>query len=167
MIRLTPFKVRRSNAPRDTVTVAPEPEPPPADPNAQRILIVDDDAVFVKATWMKLRSAGFNVMVARDSSEAIAALSEYPTDVVLMDVNFPPDVSHGGMGSWDGFQLMYWLRGLATAKAPRFIFVSNSDSPAFRAQAQRLGAVAYFRKPVSNEDLLTALNQGTDRYSAA
>jgi CheY-like chemotaxis protein len=160
MITLTPFKIRGSNVPRETVTVAPEPESPPADPNAQRILIVDDDAVFVKATSMKLRSAGFNVMVARDSAQAIAALSENPTDVVLMDINFPPDVAHGGMGSWDGFQLMYWLRGLATAKAPRYIFVSNSDSPALRAQAQRLGAIAYLRKPVNHEELLTALNQG-------
>jgi CheY-like chemotaxis protein len=159
MIRLTPIKIYSSDAPRGTVTDAREPEALPADPNAKRILIVDDDPVFVKATSMKLQSAGFNVMAARDSSQAIAALSEHPADVVLMDVNFPPDVSHG-MGSWDGFQLMYWLRGLAIAKAPRFIFVSNSGSPNLRARAKSLGAVAYLRKPVDNEELLEVLYQG-------
>ena len=90
--------------------------------------------------------------------EAIAALGEEPADAVLMDINFPPDVCNGGMGSWDGFQIMYWMRGLPTAKNTRFIMVSGSDSAAYRQQAKQLGAAAYFLKPLDHEQLFTAIN---------
>lgn len=127
-------------------------------PHGKRVLIVDDDAIFLRATAMKLQAAGLQVATARESSEAIAALSENPADAVLMDIEFPPDVCNGGMGSWDGFQLMNWLRGLPTARGARFIMVSNSDSPERRKRAKDQGAVGYFTKPLNHEQLFAAVN---------
>ena len=124
----------------------------------KRVLIVDDDPVFLKATEMKLRSAGFQVRTAAEGSEAIAALGEQPADAILMDITFQPDVCNGGMGSWDGFQIMTWLRGNPAAKGARFIMVSNSDSAADRQRAKQLGAVAYFQKPLDHDRLLAAVN---------
>lgn len=130
----------------------------PANAEGKRVLIVDDDAVFVKATSMKLRSSGFQVRAARDASEAIEALRDDPADAILMDINFPPDVCNGGMGSWDGFQIMNWLRSLPTAKGARFIMVSFSDSPEYRTRAAKLGAMAYLPKPVQFAELFEAMN---------
>jgi CheY-like chemotaxis protein len=127
-------------------------------PDGKRVLIVDDDPVFLTATAMKLRSAGFQVRTAKESSEAIAALGDQPADAVLMDITFQPDVCNGGMGSWDGFQIMTWLRGIPAAKGARFIMVSNSDSESDRQRAQRIGAVAYFHKPVDHARLIAAVN---------
>jgi CheY-like chemotaxis protein len=124
----------------------------------KRVLIVDDDPVFLATTTAKLQSAGFHVRTAREGAEAIAALGEGPTDAILMDITFEPDVCNGGMGSWDGFQIMSWLRGSPAAKGARFIVVSNSDSAADRQRAQRLGVVAYFRKPLDYDQLLAAVN---------
>jgi DNA-binding response OmpR family regulator len=124
----------------------------------KRVLIVDDDPVFLKATAMKLQSAGFLVRTAKESAEAIAALSDQPADAVLLDITFQPDVCNGGMGSWDGFQIMTWLRGNPAAKGARFIMVSSSDSAADRQRAQKLGAVAYFQKPLDHDRLLAAVN---------
>ena len=126
--------------------------------NGKRVLIVDDDPVFLAATSAKLRSAGLQVRTARESSEAIAALGEQPADAVLMDITFEPDVCNGGMGSWDGFQIMVWLRGNPAAKGARFIMVTNSDSAEDRQRAQKLGAVAYFQKPLDHDQLLAAVN---------
>jgi CheY-like chemotaxis protein len=126
----------------------------------KRLLIVDDDPVFLKATAMKMQSAGFHVRTATEGSEAIAALGEQPADAILMDITFQPDVCNGGMGSWDGFQIMAWLRGNPAAKGARFIMVSNSDSAADRQRAQQLGAVAYFQKPLDHDRLLAAVNAG-------
>jgi DNA-binding response OmpR family regulator len=126
----------------------------------KRVLIVDDDPIFLKATAMKLQSAGFQVRTATEGSEAIAALGEEPADAVLMDIDFQPDVCNGGMGSWDGFQIMTWLRGNPAAKGARFIMVSNSDSVANRQRARQLGAVAYFQKPLDHDRLLAAVNAG-------
>ena len=124
----------------------------------KRVLIVDDDPVFLKATAMGLQSAGFHVTTATESSEAIAVLGEQPADAIVIDINFQPDVGHGGMGSWDGFQLMSWLRGNPGASGARFIIVSNSDSAANRQRAQQCGAVAYFQKPLDHARLVAALN---------
>jgi len=122
------------------------------------VLIVDDDPIFLKATAAKLQAAGFHVRTATEGSEVISTLGEEPADAILMDITFQPDVSSGGMGSWDGFQIMTWLRGYPAAKGARFIMVSNSDSESDRRRAKRLGAVAYFQKPVDHEQLFAAVN---------
>jgi CheY-like chemotaxis protein len=129
-----------------------------ANPTGKRVLIVDDDFVFLKVTAAKLKSAGFRVSTASESAEAITALGEQPADAILLDVNFQPDVCNGGMGSWDGFQLMSWLRGSPAAKGARFIMISSSDAAADRERAKKLGAVAYLHKPVNQEQLLALVN---------
>ncbi len=148
-----------SPPPEAAVPAAPsDTEGTQANVQGKRVLIVDDDLVFLTATTMKLQTAGFQVRTAREGSEAIAALGEHPADVVLMDIAFQPDVCNGGMGSWDGFQIMSWLRGNPATRGARFIMVSNSDSAADRQRALQLGAVAYFQKPVDHDRLLAALN---------
>ena len=148
-----------SPPPEAAIPAAPsDTEGTQANVEGKRVLIVDDDPVFLEATAMKLQAAGFRVRTARESSEAIAALDEEPADTVLMDITFQPDVCYGGMGSWDGFQIMTWLRGNPAAKGARFIIVSNSDSASDRQRAQQLGAVGYFQKPLDHDRLLAALN---------
>jgi CheY-like chemotaxis protein len=152
-------KATHAPSPEAVVQEAPAPmEGTPANPQGKRVLIVDDDPVFLMATATRLQSAGFQVRTARESAEAIAALGDEPADAVLMDINFQPDVCNGGMGSWDGFQLMTWLRGNPAAKGARFIMVSNSGSPADRQRAQQLGVVAYFQKPLDHVQLFAAVN---------
>ncbi len=136
----------------------PSVETEPAKLNGKCVLIVDDDPVFLTATAAKLRSAGFQVNTAKEGPEAITALGEQRADTILLDINFPPDVGSGGTGSWDGFQLMIWLRGHPCARGTRFIMVSNSDSESDRRRAQKLGTVAYFQKPLDHAKLLAALN---------
>jgi CheY-like chemotaxis protein len=136
----------------------PSPEGPQTNPQGKRVLIVDDDPIFLLTTRTKLQSAGLQVRTATEASEAIAALGEQPVDAVLMDITFQPDVCNGGMGSWDGFQIMTWLRGNPAARGARFIMVSNSDSAADRQRAQALGAAAYFNKPLDHAQLLAAVN---------
>jgi CheY-like chemotaxis protein len=138
----------------------PCPEGTEAPAEGKRVLVVDDDLIFLKVTANKLQTAGYHVSTARESSAAIAALGDEPVDAVLMDINFPPDVCNGGMGSWDGFQIMAWLRGNPAARGARFIMVSASDSASDRQRAQQLGAAAYFHKPLDFEKLLQAINTG-------
>ena len=163
------FKVFGFGSSEHATPVSPPAEPAvpaaPADTEetqatvpGKRVLIVDDDPVFLEATAMKLRTAGFRVRTAREGSEAIAALGEEPADAILMDIAFDPDVGHGGMGSWDGFQIMSWLRGNPAASGARFIMVSNSDSASERQRARQLGAVAYFQKPLDYDRLLAVVN---------
>ena len=145
-------------APTDTAEAPSVPDGTKENLQGKRVLIVDDDRVFLTLTAAKLKSAGFRVRTARESAEAITALGEEAVDAVLMDITFAPDVCNGGMGSWDGFQLLTWLRGFPTAKGARFIMVSNSDAESDRQRAQRLGAVAYLHKPLDHDHLLALVN---------
>ena len=124
----------------------------------KKVLVVDDDAVIRMTTGSKFQKAGYQVRTAGDCSEAIAAVGENPPDIILVDLNFPPDVSNGGLVAWDGFRLMHWLRGLQNTGEARFIVISGSDSTDSRRRAMASGAAAYFQKPLDHERLLTFLH---------
>src|SRR5215831_18313210 len=81
----------------------------------KKILIIDDDAVVVKTTAMKLKAAGYAVAAASDASSAIEAVHNAVPDVILLDMSFPPDVAHGS-AAWDGRMIISWLRRFKEAQ---------------------------------------------------
>jgi len=118
--------------------------------NRQKILIVDDDAVVVKAMSMKLEPAGYEVVSAADGSEAISAARKEKPDLILLDVNFPADVNQ----SWDGFKVIAWLQRVDEAKGTPVIVISGGETAKFKTRALQAGAIAYLQKPVDNDELL-------------
>jgi CheY-like chemotaxis protein len=141
----------------------PQPQPKPARPEVVclgkrgTILLVDDDEVILKTTSAKLESAGYAVVVARDCAEAIGAAGRQTPDVILLDLTFPPDVAAGGMGAWDGLQLMHWMRGLKNTRGASFFVITSSDSPELKKRARAAGVAAFFNKPLDHEKLLEAI----------
>jgi CheY-like chemotaxis protein len=51
-----------------------------------RILIIDDDPIFVKATTAILESHGYQVDSAQGGDEGLAKMQEYKPNLVLLDV---------------------------------------------------------------------------------
>ena len=117
----------------------------------KKILIVDDNSVIRKTTSFKLASAGYEPVTAADASEAISALREQRPELILLDLSFPPDVANGGRMTWDGFQLMSWLKREGT-NVP-FIVITSSDASVKEA-AMGSGASAFFQKPLKFPELL-------------
>src|SRR6185503_7573559 len=91
--------------------VEAQPSTTPQPTGRKIILVIDDNLVFQKAMLMKLRSRGYDVMTAEDGSAASAAMRRLKPDLILLDMNFPPDVANGGGIAWDGFLILRWLRG--------------------------------------------------------
>jgi DNA-binding response OmpR family regulator len=52
----------------------------------RKILIVDDDPVFVKSTSLVLEAHGYDVDSARNGAEGLAKIEQEPPDLVLLDV---------------------------------------------------------------------------------
>ena len=127
--------------------------------STQKILVVDDNPIVVKTLQMQLAKAGFTVAVAMDGSEAISAVRREKPDLIVLDISFPPDVSHGGGIPWDGFLIMQWLRRLDEAKTTPIIIITGEDPAKYQAQAMKLGATAFFAKPVDNHDLVEMINR--------
>src|SRR5262245_30652927 len=69
--------------------------------NVKRILLVDDDKIILKTTAYKLKAAGYEVLTAEDGGSAIRQARQLLPHLILLDLNFPPDVSHGGGIPWD------------------------------------------------------------------
>ena len=127
--------------------------------SANKILVVDDNPVVVKTIQMQLVKAGFAVVTALDGSEAISAVRREKPDLIVLDINFPPDVASGGGIPWDGFLIMQWLRRLDEAKNTPIIIVTGENPAKYRDQAMKLGATAFFTKPVDNEGLVEMVAQ--------
>jgi CheY-like chemotaxis protein len=137
--------------------------------NRKKILIVDDSAIILRALSMKLKASGYDVLTAVDGSEAVAAARQQKPDLILLDINFPPDVGHGGGVPWDGFLIMDWLRRIEGAKSIPVIVITGGDPAKLKDRALALGAVSFFQKPVDNDKLLAVIHQtlGEDTPPAA
>ena len=64
--------------------------------SGDRVLIIDDDPAFVKATEVVLESHGYQVDSARDGDEGLAKMEQWKPDLVLLDVmmNWPLEGVH-------------------------------------------------------------------------
>jgi two-component system, chemotaxis family, chemotaxis protein CheY len=132
------------------------------------ILVVDDSAVSRRIVIRAL-PPGWDVIVtqAANGSEALAALSDKPHAVVLLDLNMP---------IMDGYEFLEALsaREISVAAAaaaapdaaigapvprPIIIVLSGDVQPQARARVTALGARAFVKKPVRAESILDALKE--------
>ena len=82
----------------------------------KKILLVDDDPVFLEVYRKKLLSAGFQVDIASDGLAAIRLLHFTPPDVVVLDVIVP---------KFSGLEILKFLQSQKTLKDVRVIILSS------------------------------------------
>src|SRR5690349_15606882 len=121
------------------------------------ILVIDDSLVFQKAMLMKLRTYGYDVMTAEDGSAALAAVGRLKPDLILLDINFPPDVANGGGLGWDGFLILRWLRRTNEAANVPVIAVTGGDLNLYREHCKEAGILDLLPKPLDHELLLSKI----------
>jgi DNA-binding response OmpR family regulator len=121
------------------------------------ILVVDDNLVFQRAISMMLRARGYDVMTAEDGSAAVTAIGRLKPDLILLDVNFPPDVAHGGGLAWDGFVILDWLRRMREGVDVPVIAVTGGDLNLYRKRCKEAGILDLLGKPVDQELLVTKI----------
>ena len=143
-------------APGALLSLSPEPETQKTGPHVPRILIADDNIVILKALSIKLKSKGYEVRTAMDGSTAVSCVRRERPDLIILDINFPPDVV--GLG-WDGFKVIAWLRRVDEARGTPLIVISGGDATKLKTRAIEEGAIAYFQKPVKNDELLATIKQ--------
>jgi CheY-like chemotaxis protein len=127
--------------------------------NGKRVLIVDDNPAILKSLSFLLAAQGYQPSIARDGGEAACAVCRERPDLILLDINFPADVGHGGGVPWDGFLIMGWLRKMEEAREVPIIFISGDDAYTSSRKSLAAGAVAFLHKPIRSQELLTAVRQ--------
>ena len=110
----------------------------------KHILVVDDDPD-VAQMLERYFGRSYNVTVARDGGEALAAADrEPPPDLVLLDIMMP---------GIDGLGVAHRLRMMPELKQVPIIFVTAKDGPMDVIKGIQAGARNYITKPFKLEDL--------------
>ena len=112
----------------------------------KRILIVEDDLPTAAALGIRLKSAGYDALIAANGFLGLRLAASERPDVILMDVMMPV-----GMG----FSVTERLREMGL-HIPT-IFLTASRRNGLRRTAQKLGAAGFFEKPYDAEELLAAI----------
>src|ERR1700728_675872 len=138
----------------------PAPPKPGADAigKGRKILVVDDNPVVLKAFELKLKALGFSVLTASEGSVAVTTARQEKPDIIVLDINFPPDVGSSGL-QWDGFNIMQWMRRFQEAANIPVIIITCGDPEKLRDRALAAGAVAFFQKPLKNEEFLATVRR--------
>jgi len=114
------------------------------------ILLVDDEPNIVMSLEFLMRKNGYQVGIARNGTEALAALAQTPYDLVLLDVMMP-DV--------DGYQVCRQLRQRPDRAATKVIFLSAKSQPADVQKGYDAGADLYIPKPFSTRQLMQKVRE--------
>lgn len=128
--------------------------------NHQKVLVVDDDPLFLKITATQLEQEGYDVLTAKDGCEAIEAVRKQKPNLVLLDLNLPQDVT--GV-PWDGFRVISWLKRVEALKNIPIVMMTSSDPSKYTREAIRAGAAGFFSKRLDAKHLLTITQQALTR----
>jgi signal transduction histidine kinase len=114
-------------------------------PSKPDILVVDDDPRNRRLLEEYLIAAGYDVRVALDGRTALAAASERPPDLVLLDVMMP-DLS--------GLEVCRQLKNDPRTRLCQVVLVTALDGAPHRVQGLDTGADDYISKPVRREEFM-------------
>lgn len=120
-----------------------------------QVYIVDDEPSICTALARLVRSARMQPRTFASVEDFMHSSVSDENACVVSDVQFP---------GASGLDLPVML-----ARAGRHlpvIFVTAHDTPETRDRAQRIGAAAYFRKPVDDQALLDAIAWALSRHTA-
>ncbi|MEV4218288.1 response regulator transcription factor [Nonomuraea sp. NPDC049725] len=113
--------------------------------DAERLLVVDDEATVRELLAATLRFAGFRVTSVATGTEAVAAADAEPPDLVLLDVMLP---------DMDGFEV---VRRLRERRPVPVLFLTARDRQADKVTGLSLGADDYVTKPFDLEELIARI----------
>jgi two-component system chemotaxis response regulator CheY len=118
----------------------------------QKALVVDDTAFHSNFLKMFLGMKHYDVTVATDGVEGLAACKQEAYDIVFSDIEMP---------NMNGIELLRSIKRLSAYASTPVILISTLDDEAMKQKAASLGAFSYIVKPFNTkkmDDLFAKLN---------
>jgi two-component system KDP operon response regulator KdpE len=116
-----------------------------------RILVVDDEPAMLRGLRVNLEARGYDVDLAADGAQALAAASARPPDVVILDLGLP---------DMDGVGVIEGLR--AWGSMPIVVLSAREQEPD-KIAALDAGADDYVTKPFGMGELLARIRAAERR----
>ncbi len=110
-----------------------------------RVLIADDEPNIVMSLEFLMRQHGFEVCIARNGEEALAAVASFHPDIVLLDVIMPVK---------SGYEVAQKIRENPAWEAIKIIMLTAHGRETEVSKGLALGADAYVTKPFSTRELV-------------
>lgn len=120
-----------------------------------KILMVDDDPNLRKTLSDILKIKGYEIALAANGAEAIAAAERETFSLALIDLLLP---------DMPGLEVM--MRIKATSPLTEAIILTGNASMDTAIEATRQGAYSYLLKPYQMDDLLRNIQHGVERQQA-
>ena len=112
------------------------------------VYVVDDDESIRSALNRLLRSTGYQVLSFESAEDFLNSVSDLSEGCIVLDIHLK------GMSGLD-------LQEKLASREMNYsvIFMTAYDNPQWRERAKKAGAVAYLRKPFSEQALLDAVGR--------
>ncbi len=118
---------------------------------APRILVIDDEPPVRQMLAQMLGRAGYEVEEAEDGVKAIELLKQNPADIVITDMIMP---NKEGMDT-----IMEICRDFPELKVIAISGGGDIGAQEYLSIASRCGALKTFAKPLSRDDMLSAIEE--------
>ena len=114
-----------------------------------KILVVEDDKIVSDNLTQLLELEGYEVNVATDGVEALQMIVDIKPALIITDIKMP---------NLTGLELLNIYRGHLFEEIP-VIVISSMESYDVQYFAIAAGAVAYFVKPYSGDEVVETINE--------
>jgi len=117
--------------------------------NKKKVLIVEDDAKQIAALSIRLKSAGFEVLGARDGLEGLKLAVSHKPDLIILDLWMPGSI---------GCLVAERLKHVGLGHVP-VIYLTASKKTEVWSIAREVEPAAFFEKPYDSKQLLEAVHE--------
>ena len=126
----------------------------------RRALVVDDDALILRALTDSLQARGFEVLTARDGREGLQIMADelLTLDLLVTDVRMP---------EMDGEALVRAIRGAGGESELAIVVIAGTLDPAMEKRMEAAGADAVLDKALGPEDLAAAADAALEQKRLA
>ena len=117
-----------------------------------KVLLVDDEADFLKTLAERLETRGMKVSTATTGEDAVASADKEGYDLIILDLAMP---------GIDGLETLKRIK----AKQPdaEIIMLSGQGSIRTSIEAMKLGAGDFLQKPVNITELMDKISEAKDK----
>ena len=117
---------------------------------SKKVLIADDEPNILISLEFLMKREGWQVSVARDGIEALAAIQREKPALVLLDVMMPGKT---------GFEVCQAVRADEALAGVKILMLTAKGRDTDVAQGLGLGADAYMTKPFSTKELAAKVRE--------